>query len=340
MSRVDPMLMAVMMAAGLASLAMAMLAWRRRSSAPSVVWLVVVLIGVAEVLIPYALSYDAIFDALTKVWLINITYIGWLVVPPAFLVYLARLTGRDGWLTPAVRVILVAVPLLFVPVIWGPGADDLFFGGGRSLTDFNFPASSPLYVAFIAYTYLLLAGSVLLVVVSARRSTRLHPAQSMLLVIVAVVPWVLSLGSFVNIRVFGADPTVLSLIVVAGMAFGVSQFPTFDLRPMTEAESQLASDSGVVVVDHAGRLAEMNSTAARLLGPGISPAMGFQLEQVWVHQPAVVAALHGADLGGIPVPSASGEGLLEFEYAPIVEPSGRRSGTLVLIRERAVARDG
>lgn len=112
MSRVDPMLMAVMMAAGIASLAMAVLAWRRRSSAPSIVWLVIVLIGVAEVLIPYSLSYGAIFDPKTKVWLINITYLGWLVVPPTFLVYLARLTGRDGWLTPVVRSVLFAVPLL------------------------------------------------------------------------------------------------------------------------------------------------------------------------------------------------------------------------------------
>ena len=334
MSRVSPMLLAIFMAAGLAALGLALLAWHRRKNTPGGGWLVVLLVAIAEILIAYALSYGAAFDAATKVALIDSTYAGWLVVPPAFFIYVARLTGRDRILRPVTWAVLLVIPLAFVPVIWGSQAESMFFGGGRSLTTFDFPASSALYVAFIAYTYVLLALAAMMVIATARTSTRLHPTQAWLLIAMVVLPWFLSLASFVNIRVWGADPTVLSLIVVAALVFSVTQFKTFDLRPMTQAEAVLASDAGVVVVDRQGRLAEMNATAARLLGPGVSPAMGLQVEQIWAREPVIVAALRGADLGGLTVPSANGESLLAFERTAIVEPSGRHSGTLIRIRER------
>jgi len=334
MNRVNPVLLATFMAAGLASLMMAGLVWRRRRSTPGGIWLVVLLVAIAEIFMCYALSYGQSFDADTKIWLINITYAGWLVVAPAFVIYIARVTGRDGWLRPVTWLVLVLVPTLFIPVIWGPDGDDLFFGGGRSSVTFDFPSSSPLYFAFLAYTYLLLAVAATLVVLTVRGSTRLHPAQAKLLIAMALLPWLLSFASFFNIRFFGADPTVLSLLISAVMAFSVTQFRTFDLRPITEAEQQLASDAGVVVIDRQGRLSEMNATAARLLGPGVSPAMGLQIEQVWAIEPAIVAALHGTDLGGISVPSATGNGVLTFEYSPFIEPNGRQSGTLILIREQ------
>lgn len=329
------MLLATFMAAGLASAGLAGLAWKRRKNTPGGGWLVLLLVAIAEILVAYALSFGTVFEAATKVRLIDITYVGWLVVPPTFVVYVARLTGRDHVLRPIVWIVLVLVPLLFVPAIWGPNSAALFFGGGRSLETFDFPASSALYVAFIAYTYVLLAIAAVMIIATARSSARLHPAQAWLLIVMVVLPWFLSLASFVNLKVWGADPTVLSLIVVAALVFSVTQFKTFDLRPMTEAEAQLASDAGVLVIDGHGRLAEMNATAARLLGPGVSPAMGLQVEQIWAREPGIVAALRGADLGGIPVPSAAGDALLEFEYSTMHAANGRRTGTLILIRERA-----
>ena len=328
--------MATFAIAGLATVGIALVVWQRRRSTPGGTALVLLLAAVAEILLAYGLSYASVITPATTVRLIDITYAGWLIAPPTLLVYVARVTGRDAWLhRPWPWLVLLGTPLAFVPMIWGPGATTGFFGGGRSMVTFDFPASSPLYWLFIAYTYVLLAIAAFIIISTARRSPRLHPAQARLLIALVLVPWFFSLGSFVNIRVLGADPTVLSLLVCAVLAFSVTQFRMFDLRPMTAAEAQLESDAGVVVVDRNGRLSEMNATAVRLLGPGVSPAMGLQLEHVWATEPAIVAALHQADLGGITVPTANGTGVLEFEYAPMVEANGRESGTLILIRERA-----
>lgn len=336
MLRVSPLLLTTFLSAGLACFGMAGLSWSRRRIVPGGIWLVVLLLAIGEILSMYALSYGGVFTATQKIWLIDITYVGWLIVPPSFLIYIARITGRDRWLTPAALVSLAVIALGFAVVIWGPNSADAFFGGGRDLTTFDFPASSPLYTAFIAYSYVLLTIVAIMIVRSARESARIQPLQTALLIAMAVLPWFLSLLSFVNIRVLGADPTVLSMIVVALMTFSMTQFTTLDIRAMTEAEVQLASDTGVVVVDRRGRLTRMNSTAARMLGPGISPAMGLQLEKVWADHPAIVAALHGADLGGITVTNSAGDRLLAFEYSPIIEASGRESGTLILVRDQAL----
>jgi PAS domain-containing protein len=327
--------MATFVAASLAALGFAGLAWQRRRTTPGGGWLVVLLVAVAQILMMYGLSYGAAFDTRTRLSLIDATYVGWLVASPTLLLYVVRVTGRSSWLQrPWSWCVLIGMPLAFVPVIWGPRAATVFFGGGRSALTYDFPSSSPLYWVFIAYTYALLAFAAVIIIRTARSTPRLHPAQSRLLIAIVLIPWFFSFGSFVNIRVFGADPTVLSLLICGVLAFSVTQFTMFDLRPMTEAEAQLASDAGVVVVDRQGRLSEMNATAARLLGPGVSPAMGLQLEQIWATEPAIVAALHGADLGGISIPNAHGDGLLSFEYTSIVEANGRESGTLILIRER------
>ncbi len=338
MERTSAILVATFLVAGLATLGIAVMVWQRRRSTPGGTWLVLLMAAVSEILVMYGLSYAASYSPETKIRLIDITYFGWLLAPPTLLIYIARVTGRESWLhRPWVWIALVAFPLAYVPIIWGPSASTIFFGGGRGTDTFDFPASSPLYWLFIAYTYVLLAIAAAVIIRTARTTPRLHPTQAWLLISLVIVPWFFSLGSFVNLRFFGADPTVLSLLLCAVLAFSVTQFRVFDLRPMTEAEAQLQSDSGVVVVDRHGRLSEMNATAARLLGPGVSPAMGLQLEHIWATQPAIVAALHRADLGGISVPSASGGGLLEFEYAPIIEANGRESGILILIREHEQA---
>lgn len=338
MERSSAVLVATFMVAGLATLGIAVMVWQRRRSTPGGTSLVLLMAAVSEILMMYGLSYAAAFSPDTKIRLIDITYIGWLLAPPTLLVYIARVTGRDSWLhRPWSWIVLVGFPLVYVPIIWGPNSATIFFGGGRGTDTYDFPASSPLYWLFIAYTYVLLAIAAAIIIRTARTTPRLHPAQAWLLISLVIIPWFFSLGSFVNARFFGADPTVLSLLLCAVLAFSVTQFRVFDLRPMTEAEVQLQSDAGVLVVDRHGRLSEMNATAARLLGPGVSPAMGLQLEHIWATQPAIVAALHCADLGGISVPSASSDGLLEFEYAPMIEANGRESGTLILIRERAEA---
>lgn len=298
--------------------------------------LTIFFLAVAEVLALYAFSFSSALTFEQQVLAIRLTYIGWLVAPVALLFYVSWITGRDRWICPWTVSILVIVPMAFAAVIFGPWSTDVFFGGGFDTATFAFPRTSPIYLVFYAWMYGLLTCTVAITIVSAVRSTRLHRYQVTLVLLMLLTPWVLSSLSFFNIRVFGIGPAVLSLLPATFAAFAVANFRAFDLRPMTKAESYLATETGVVVLDRRGRITAMNASSVRLLGPGRSPAMGFEVEDVWSDRPAIVAALRGATVDDVPILSASGDAYLIFQSSALPQFIGQQSGCVVLIRAEPV----
>jgi len=321
---------AVFLLAGLLVWTLALLSWRQRSDAPAAGWLALTLLGMGQVLVFYAASFAGGLSLEARLTAIDLTYLGWVLAPAAFLFYIARLTQLDGWLNNAIIAVIAVISAGFGILILGPWGEQLFFSGGRDPQTFDFPASTA-YWAFTIWSYVLIVTALSLTALSASRSPRLHRSQVVLVYVTLALPLVLSLFGAQNIKFLGVDPTVLSLLIVAFTAYAISHFRSFDLRPLTQAERQLASNRGVVVVDSYGRLTQMNAAAAQLLGPFEDAILGEDIERIWAQSPAIVAGLRGADLAGIAAVTGNSEQMLTFERSPIIEPSGRRSGTLVFI---------
>lgn len=321
---------ALFLFAGLLVWALALLSWRQRSNAPAAGWLSLALLAMGQVLVFYGASYAGGVSAEMRLTLIDITYLGWVIAPAAFLVYIARLTQLDGWLNRRVIAAIVVFSAGFGLLILGPWGENIFFSGGRDQQTFDFPASVA-YWAFAIWSYVLIITAIALTAISAARSPRLHRSQVILVYVTLALPLVLSFFGAQNIKFFGVDPTVLSLLFVAFTAYAISHFRAFDLRPLTQVEKEMASGRGVVVVDSYGRLTQLNAAAVQLLGPFEGEILGQDIERVWSNSPAIVAGLRGADLKGIDLVVAGSNRKLAFQRSPIIEPSGSRSGTLVLI---------
>lgn len=329
-ARVSAGAWALFLLAGLVVWALALLSWRQRSNAPAAGWLSLTLLAMGQVLVFYAASFAGGIALETRLMFIDLTYLGWVIAPVAFLVYIARLTQLDAWLKRSAIAVMVVISAAFGVVILGPWGEDLFFSGGRDVQTFDFPASAA-YWAFAIWSYVLIITAITLTAISAARSPRLHRSQVLLVYVTLALPLVLSIFGAQNIKFLGVDPTVLSLLIVAFTAYAISHFRSFDLRPLTQVEKQMASYRGVVVVDSYGRLTQLNAAAAQLLGPFEGEILGQDIERVWSNSPAIVAGLRGADLHGIDLVVAGSDRRLTFQRSPIIEPSGNRSGTLVLI---------
>lgn len=329
----NPLTFGALFATGLGVLLMATLVWRQRALTAHAVLLTLTLLSIAEILIAYSFSFSPMLDFDQHVLAIRATYVGWLIGPMALMLFVARITERDRWLRPWLIPILWGFPSIFAIVIFGPWAMDLFFGGGFNPETFAFPRTRPVYIAFYLWVYSMLSVSVVLTVVSAIKARRLHRYQVALVLIVILVPWILSSLSFLNIRFFGVGPAVLSLIPVSIAAFGIANFKAFDLRPLTREESAFGTQTGVVVLDLNGRVSAINSTAVWMLGPGRSPAMGLDVEEVWSHRPEIVAALRGVDIEGVAIESVEGQPL-EFATVAMTAANGRETGTIIVIRPR------
>lgn len=328
----NPVTFGALFVAGLAILLLSVLAWRSHAKAPHIGPLTVTLLSLAQIVIVYSFSFSPALNFDQHVAAIRATYIGWLIGPVAMVLFVARVTGRDRWIRPWVLSLLVAMPVGFAIVIFGPWAIDLFFGGGFDPETFAFPRTSPIYLLFFVWIYSMLTVAVVLTVISAVKTQRLHRYQVALVLTVILVPWALNTLSFMNFRILGIGPAVLSLIPVSIAVYGIATFRAFDLRPMTKEESVFGSPTGVVVLDSRGRVSAINPTAVHLLGPGRSPAMGLGLEEVWSHRPEVVAALRGAPVDDIVIGSSVDDVPLTFGTTVMTGPNGRRTGTFVVIR--------
>lgn len=335
-TRVSAAHLGLFLAVGLTALALATVVRNRKTRTRGAWPLIGTLVCTGAVLVPYALSYSAVLSSSTKVWLIDFTYVGWLFMPVAYVIFIARLTGRDAWLTARVRAAAVVIPLALAVLVMSPAADTWFFAAPRDPhTYVVLPGMG--YWAFIVLANLLLATATVLVVLTVRASRALHRGQVVLILITVALPWVLSFASNLNIRIFGSDPTVLTLIVTTAFAYWAAQFRVFDLGALAKAEQMAALGEGVLVLDATGHVTEMNSSAARLLGLGAAPAAGRRIEELWSKQPAIAAALRGAEMRGIVIEGVDG-GELEFEREPILDARGYWLGHIVIVRSRAIAR--
>ncbi len=335
-SHANPEAFGFLFAASMVTLLLAVFTWRQRATARHGGILTIVLLAVAEILLAYAFSLSSALTFDQQVLAIRLTYVGWLVAPVALLMFISWVTGRDRWMRPWIIAVLVIVPASLAVVVFGPWAMDVFFGGGFDPVTFAFPRSSPLYIAFFVWTYGINTVSVWITVVSALRSTRLHRAQVALVLVTILLPWLMNSMSFFNIRILAIGPAILSLVPVTFAAFALANFRSFDLRPMTQEESYLASETGVVVVDDRGRVAAMNASAVRLLGPGRSPAMGLEVEDVWSDRLDIVAALRGAEVDDLTILSAGREARLRFESSPLAMSGVRGARRLIVIRPEPV----
>lgn len=335
-TRVSAAHLGLFLAVGLTALALATVVRNRKARTRGAWPLIGTLVCTGAVLVPYALSYSAVLSSATKVRLIDLTYVGWSFMPVAYAVFIARLTGRDRWLTRRARVGLCLIPATLSLLAMSPAADTWFFAAPRDPRTYLVQPGWG-YWAFIVCANVALATATVLVVLTVRASRTLHRRQAVLILATVTLPWVLSFASNLNVRIFGSDPTVLTLIVTTAFAYWAAQFRVFDLGSLAKAEQSAALGEGVVVLDATGHVTEMNASAARLLGLGVAPASGRRIEELWARHPAIAAALRGAELHGILFEPDGGDAL-EFTREPILDARGYWVGHIVIVRSRKVSR--
>lgn len=333
----DATLFVFCMACSALLLLLAALAWRSRGADHDTadMWAAsLMIVGGAEIFLFYGITFSEAVTFEEAQLALRLTYIGWLTSLPLGVFYLSRRTGKDRWLrTPVAPIILVILPVIFGAVILSPLHLDLFFGGGFDPETMAFARNSPAYLVFYTWVWGMLLLLISITIWSAISSKRLNRAQITLVLACALSPLVLSSFSFFNFRIFGIGPAVLSLIPSCFTIYAIGRFPAFDLRAATAAEKALASEVGVVVLDAAGNVSAVNSSAVRHLGADGVPAKGRRIEDVWAHRPDVIAALRGAGVPGLIVKSASSGRPLTFDTSEISGASGQQSGQLVLVRQ-------
>ncbi len=295
---IQPATIVLAFAAGLSAV-LAVVAWRRRDM-PG---------GVAFALLMFAVGGYALIVALEssaptlegKIFLSRIEYFFIPSAAPTFLIFVARYTRQDDWLTRRSMALLWVVPGLTMLSAWTNDWHGLLWGFAQpqvNMAGMLVYGHSWWFWVSIVYSYMLMAVGTSMLARAIVRSPQVYRGQARVLAAGAAIPWI---GS--AIYVFGLSPVpgfdwTPVTFTVAGLiyAWGVFHLRLFDLAPVARDALFEGLPDGVVVLDTQNRVADINPAAQRLLRVA-GRVIGAPIEQAFERYPELIEALQraGAD---------------------------------------------
>src|SRR5436305_462228 len=316
--------------------------WQRRS-APGAMPFMLLLLGAAEWSLAYALELGSP-DLPSVIFWYNVTWLGIVVIAPAWLAFVLQHTGRARWLTSRTMIILAIVPLVTLLLAWTNTLHGLIYSNAR--LDGSVPFSALVtsngvwFWVFVLYTYVLLFLSAFLIVSFIRankRSAYLYRGQAIVLLIAVIVPWIgnaLSLFGPSPFNLLDLTPSAFSVTCLA-VAWGLFRFRMLDLAPVARNTVIESMSDAVMVLDRLNRITDLNPAAQRLLGRPLSDLIGQPADQVasaWSNQVERFQAVTEAH-EEIVLAIDGMQRSFDLRISPLTDQRGNIAGRLVILRD-------
>jgi diguanylate cyclase (GGDEF)-like protein len=310
-------------------------AWRRRP-APGSTAGVVLLAALAVWALAYAIEL-ACDDLAVRQIFTRIEYLGVVIAPPAFFTLARGAAGLPALRRGTILALLVVPALTLLQVVSG----DPFHGVwvARELVQ-----TSPVTVVrstygawfwlYYVFACALFVGGSLHLVRASLQSLRFYRMQMLLLLGGVSVPWMVNLLYILRVPPFHTlDWTSAGFTVTGVLAvWSLERFRLFDLVPVARDRVLEAIDDGVLVLDDANRIVDLNAAAARWLGREPAAALGLTLAEAFPQLgPPDDTAFESTRVVEI---GALGGGTIEVRIQPLRDAAGRTRGKLMVCRDR------
>jgi PAS domain S-box-containing protein len=337
---VFPLLIAATIAAMLA-----LFAWRHHS-APGARSFAALMFAAAWWATAYALQLSR-GDLQAKIVFCNVSFLGVVAVPTAWLAFAIEYTGRGQWLTRRKLLLLAIFPLLTALTIWTDGWHHWFryqatvsAGGPYRLLDVT---NGPAFWLHAAYSYaMLMAGAFLLLQASAR-SPHVYRGQTLAILIGILAPWAANVITVARlIPSLHLDLTPFAFIL-SGLSIGwaLLRFGLLDVTPVARDTIIESMSDGVIVLDIQDRIVDINPVAEGILTCVASEAIGQPALQILSRWPDLVERYHS--LAETHTEIAVGEGVVrryfDLRISPLRDRQRHLTGRLIVLRDVTVRKE-
>lgn len=271
---------AIYFLAGIVSLVVAFLSWRRRAI-PCGASLALLMFAIAEWSLAGAVEMAAVGIPAKIFWSV-VAYLGTTTSPIAFLIFALEYTHQSKWLTRLKLIAYLFVPLVIIVLaatndwhhlIWTSFTPSfgniLIYGHGIG------------FWALVAYSYTAIVIGFVLLVRALFRLRAPYRRQAAILVIGALIP----IGAdilyvFEQSPIPGLDLTPMAFALMGlVLVFGIFRFQLLDLAPVAREALLEEIADGVIVLDMQNRIVDSNPAAAELLGVA-APMIGQPIARV------------------------------------------------------------
>ncbi len=279
------------------------------------------------------------FTEAAKLFWARASYLPAVTVPVALLAFVLRYGQRKKPLTRRQISLLAIEPFLTLLLVWPNEAHGWIW---RSVAvDTTLPYLSlrvthgPWFWFHTAYSYLLLALSVSVLIRGIRHSTALQRRQGLALLIGGLASWI-------AVAVSTAFPHLGQMAIAAGatvsnvaIIWSMLRLRIFDFVPVACEAVVEQMDASVIVLDTQNRILDLNAAAQKLIGHSASEVLGQTAERVFAAYPQLLGRWRGAIQ--VREELAWGEGdtrrWYDLRISPLRDPEGELAGRLVVLHE-------
>jgi PAS domain S-box-containing protein len=268
--------------------AAAIIAWRERPE-PGATPLVLMLAGQCWWSVCLIFQLEATTLG-AKIFWEQLTWVGVVTVPVAWLLFALEYTGRDHYIRPRNVGLLLFLPCLTVLLAFTSEYHGLLYVDSDLVavqgTLFLQRIPGPWYWAIAAYAYFLGALGTVPLLELVRSHAATFRGQSIALLVGTIVPWLnnaLHLAGMVPVP--GTDLTPIAF-AISGVAYlgALTRFRLFGTSPSPNQRARRyvfeQMQEGAIVVDSHDYLVGMNDSAATILGTPPAEAIGRPAEAV------------------------------------------------------------
>jgi PAS domain S-box-containing protein len=321
---------------GIVSLALAILAYRRRSIPGATYFLALMLGAIIWSLANIFENLNAGLDG--KVFWSKVSYIGVVTVITSWALFVLNHTGRAKWITRRTVALLCIEPVLLVAFVWTNEWHGLIWKTMelQYLGSYTAEVVSHGIVFWIhaVYGYLVLLGSTILLFRALFRSPEIYQGQLVALLIGTLAPWIGNGVFLLGLSPIDLTPLAFSITGLA-LAWGLFRFQLLDIVPVARDLVMESINDGVLVLDAQYRIVDLNAAVRRLIGEERSKGIiGQPTDKVFARlHNQVIEKLDAESVIEITIGEGAAERYFEIRVSPLLDRVKRLTGRVVILHE-------
>lgn len=300
---------------------------------------VIMLLVCALITFAHAMQASAIEPAAKAIWF-KLFQAGFAVGPSSFLWIAFHYSGARHWLTRRALLLLSVIPLLRIALIftneshgwlWDVRSTETIVRGSWSLPA---DAAGPWYWFFVGYSVVVMVMGAVLMAPPLFHSRGIYRRQSAAVVLAGLSA---ALGAGLDVSNWSPLPpfvaTQLGLgtgVIAAALALHVLR--RNDLLSFSRESIMNNISDAILVLDLDNRLAELNTTAARLVDLPRSMAIGTPLDELLPELSDLAAAGRGRE-SGIRLSRNGKDRVFDLRVSTMKDMRGQFVGTVIAMRD-------
>lgn len=255
--------------AGVISIILVIYLWRQRTTTRTAVPISFLLLSTSIWLFGYIIELTRT-DLASRLFWANVQYLGIAALPVAWFLFALEYTNRTKWLVRKRIALLFVIPTLTTILIWTNDFHGLFRTvesfRANEITSFWEFSRGPVFWIHTTYSYGLLLGGTLFLIIAFFRANLLYRKQIAIMLVAAVVPW------FANIiYLFGPfpsymDPTPFAFLLSGTIiSLSVLRFGFIKIMPIARDRVIDNMQDGLLVINVDKRIIDINPAGEQIL---------------------------------------------------------------------------